>query len=330
MIKLTAKGKFIDTREMEHLLTQGEKCSDIIYFVLDAKNNDVDITDCIFVLRTAASDGSMSETVLAKTAADEQIILMWNIPETATAVPGMLRLELIGTKSEETVIKFQMHPVYVKDAVMGYNIPVPDVVESKLLQMNELLEKAKEIEDKFSEDSGIVQEVTDARKGIFDEYTYSTLSQRLSREFSLCVQRSFFEDSLKAIIAEANNTGAGRFWKDSDGNICGEIFNDYNRNTASGIYSHAGGNGTIAASDNQYVFGAYNLEDTENKYVHIIGNGTSDSERSNALTVDWNGNLHLTGDVAATDSNGQTVSIINLQARIDALEAAVAQLGGSV
>ena len=63
---------------------------------------------------------------------------------------------------------------------------------------------------------------------------------------------------------------------------------------ASGLYAHASGEGTIAAKQNQFVTGKYNIEDTATdpgKYAYIIGNGTSDSDRSNAFTVDWNGLL---------------------------------------
>lgn len=65
---------------------------------------------------------------------------------------------------------------------------------------------------------------------------------------------------------------------------------------ANGQYSHAEGNNTIAASQNQHVEGRYNLEDTANKYVHIIGNGNYGA-RSNAHTVDWNGNAWFAGDM---------------------------------
>lgn len=57
------------------------------------------------------------------------------------------------------------------------------------------------------------------------------------------------------------------------------------------------GNGTVANGADQFVQGKYNVKDTENKYAHIIGNGTSDTARSNAHTVDWNGNAWFAGDI---------------------------------
>ena len=62
-------------------------------------------------------------------------------------------------------------------------------------------------------------------------------------------------------------------------------------------FTVAMGNCTVASGTDQFVQGKYNVKDTGSKYVHIIGNGTSDTARSNAHTVDWNGNGWFAGDV---------------------------------
>lgn len=71
-----------------------------------------------------------------------------------------------------------------------------------------------------------------------------------------------------------------------------------NTTTASGDCSHAEGHGTIAQGQNQHVQGRYNIEDTANKYAHIVGNGTSSSAKSNAHTLDWNGNGWYAGKLS--------------------------------
>ena len=68
--------------------------------------------------------------------------------------------------------------------------------------------------------------------------------------------------------------------------------------TVSGYASHAEGTGTIASSDYQHVQGQYNIEDTTNTYAHIVGNGTADNTRSNAHTLDWNGNGWYAGKLS--------------------------------
>lgn len=70
-----------------------------------------------------------------------------------------------------------------------------------------------------------------------------------------------------------------------------------NGSVASGANSHAEGYGTIAKGQNQHAEGKYNIEDTANKYAHIVGNGSSSSARSNAHTLDWNGNTWYQGNV---------------------------------
>ena len=73
------------------------------------------------------------------------------------------------------------------------------------------------------------------------------------------------------------------------------------RTQANNSQSHAEGNGTIASKPNQHVQGRWNIEDTSNPgFAHIVGNGTSDTNRSNAHTLDWKGNAWYAGQVTAT------------------------------
>ena len=58
---------------------------------------------------------------------------------------------------------------------------------------------------------------------------------------------------------------------------------------ARGQWSHAEGNNTVAAGFSQHTQGKYNVEDSSSKYAHIVGNGNSVNDRSNAHTLDWNG-----------------------------------------
>ena len=67
--------------------------------------------------------------------------------------------------------------------------------------------------------------------------------------------------------------------------------------TASGRCAHVEGTYTIAAGKAQHVEGVANIEDTADKYIHVAGNGTSPTDRSNAYTLDWNGNGWYAGNV---------------------------------
>ena len=72
------------------------------------------------------------------------------------------------------------------------------------------------------------------------------------------------------------------------------------KTTASGPQAHAEGLSTLASSRQQHVQGKYNIEDTNDSYAHIVGNGLSDTTRSNAHTIDWQGNAWFAGTVEGT------------------------------
>lgn len=107
--------------------------------------------------------------------------------------------------------------------------------------------------------------------------------------------------------AEGSKTTASGYYSHAEGDNV----------TASGDYSHAEGKGTTAfgygshaeglctsaSGDYSHVQGKYNIEDTNNEYAHIVGNGSFDT-RSNAHTLDWNGNAWFAGDVYVGSTSG--------------------------
>lgn len=93
--------------------------------------------------------------------------------------------------------------------------------------------------------------------------------------------------------AEGANTTASGAYSHAEG-----------RNTAAQWdYAHAEGLGTVANGKSQHVAGEYNIintapvTQTRATYAHIVGNGTSNTARSNAHTLDWDGNAWFAGEV---------------------------------
>lgn len=94
----------------------------------------------------------------------------------------------------------------------------------------------------------------------------------------------------------------------------GENTASYGRNShtegeetiANGRSSHAEGEGTIANKACQHVQGKYNIQSSS--YAHIVGNGSYDYDsdtitRSNAHTLDWEGNAWFAGDIKIGGTN---------------------------
>ena len=70
---------------------------------------------------------------------------------------------------------------------------------------------------------------------------------------------------------------------------------------ANGYCSHTQNYFTIADSDYQTTIGKFNISDSSDAYSFIIGNGTSNSARSDAFRVGWNGNVQMYLDTTSSD-----------------------------
>lgn len=102
-------------------------------------------------------------------------------------------------------------------------------------------------------------------------------------------------------IASGTNSFAQGFYADASGV---DSFAQGYYTSASGYYSYAHGANTIANHKSQHVFGECNVEDPSSAaisargtYVEIVGNGLGLNARSNARTLDWDGNERLKGDI---------------------------------
>lgn len=108
------------------------------------------------------------------------------------------------------------------------------------------------------------------------------------------LENGIAEGSIRSI----NAVGEGAFGYRLGTNAFAEGY----ESSASGDYSHAEGNFTIANGRNQHVQGVLNIPDTTS--LDIIGNGTNSANRSNAYTLDANGNAWYSGDVYVGSTSG--------------------------
>lgn len=118
---------------------------------------------------------------------------------------------------------------------------------------------------------------------------------------SIAIGFSTYASGTYAISIGYNNTASGTA-AINIGTMC----------EASANYSLSFGYRTKAGSVYQTTLGKCNVEDTSDTYCLIVGNGTDDNNRSNAMTVDWNGNINANNIVASTSiSNTGLISFKN-------------------
>ncbi|MGN0583854.1 MAG: hypothetical protein ACI4JD_00200, partial [Ruminococcus sp.] len=152
---------------------------------------------------------------------------------------GMLSLELIGSKGSERIIKYKMPAIYVKEAIMGEGLPVPDIMEEKLALMNETLSQASELQkesealhsdsqdlqrrteelaSQITVSSEYVSEVTAARTASKTAGTYSNLSERLAADFDQCIT-----DGQLYVVLENEIGKAREEWTDAIESALGTV-----------------------------------------------------------------------------------------------------------
>ena len=160
-----------------------------------------------------------------------------------------------------------------------------------------------------------------------DENFATTVTNAIALKAGKIVTGQSFVVNGETVVA---NNGAEVFNNDSnkatgayshaEGNYTNAIGNcshaEGSNTTASGVSSHAEGTGTvasvreahaegnhtIASAYSQHVQGKYNIESTS--LAHIVGNGSADDARSNAHTLDFEGNAWYAGDVYVGSTSG--------------------------
>lgn len=108
-------------------------------------------------------------------------------------------------------------------------------------------------------------------------------------------------DNINNIVAGANSIFERSVGLKNPSIPTAEIFNDYESNVATGDYSHVEGQGNTSSTNHQHVQGRFNVADVAGDFAHIIGNGNNEENRSNAHTVDWNGNAWYAGEITSSD-----------------------------
>jgi len=142
----------------------------------------------------------------------------------------------------------------------------------------------------------------------------------------------------KASHAEGDNSKAQGDYSHSEGSskALGNYSHAEGRSTVSeDLGSHSEGYRTVAAGRSQHVFGECNVIDrpatagNKGVYIEIVGNGTSQNARSNARTLDWNGNEVLAGKLTVGAAPTANMDVATKKYVDDAIAAAIAALQNS-
>lgn len=127
-----------------------------------------------------------------------------------------------------------------------------------------------------------------------------------------------------------NTIGPNAYYSHVEGRsnkISGYVYNAHvegEGNYASHSGAHVEGSHNASSCYDQHVIGRFNRDKSD--AVFVIGNGQSNDSRSNAFTVDWNGNTAISGDLSYSSGS----EIVSLRAQIASLKAEIQTLRDSI
>lgn len=142
---LTANQKYIDTANIKHLLSAGEKNADKIQIAVDRYYHQTDLSDCLFTLRAINSSGGLIMQNLEKEITENQIILTWVVTEDFTATSGQLLPEIVGQQDDTVVIKYEMTPMVVRNSILEQYHGGIDAIDKALREMQSILAQTEQL-----------------------------------------------------------------------------------------------------------------------------------------------------------------------------------------
>ncbi len=272
---LTANQKYIDTANIKHLLSAGEKNADKIQIAVDRYYHQTDLSDCLFTLRAINSSGGLIMQNLEKEITENQIILTWAITEDFTAVPGELLPEIVGQKDDTVVIKYEMTPMVVRNSILEQYKGGIDAIDKALREMQSILAQAEQLIAKmpiikngtwwiYDATTGNYQDSGQSAKGDTGTPGKDGINGKDGKNGTdgYSPTATVTETDAGAVISITDKNGTttatvknGVGEKTAKG---GEIFNTYSgeyANKATGNHSHAEGEHTTASGDMSHTEG---------------------------------------------------------------------------
>ena len=175
---LTANQKYIDTANIKHLLSAGEKNADKIQIAIDRYYYQTDLSDCLFTLRAVNSGGGLVMQNLEKEVTESQIILTWTITADFTAVSGQLLPEIVGQKDDTVVIKYEMTPMVVRNSILEQYHGGIDAIDKALREMQSILAQAEQLIAKAPIIKGGTWWLYDAATGDYTDSGYPARGEK--------------------------------------------------------------------------------------------------------------------------------------------------------
>ena len=115
--------KVVNTQPLDYLFTQGESGVDNIPIVLPLRYGQVDLSALRWSIQLVSERDTFISKPLTVQKGEENLTVLWNVDEDCTAVPGRVKLTIVGISEDGTeVIKFDGREILIKAAAYGLSL----------------------------------------------------------------------------------------------------------------------------------------------------------------------------------------------------------------
>ena len=135
--------KVVNTQPLDYLFTQGEAGVDCIPIILPLQYGEIDLSALRWSIQLVSEQDTFISKPLSVQAGEDSLTVFWKVDEDCTAVPGRIKLTIVGISEDKTeVIKFDGREIMIKAAAYGNFAPTPDTLSAALAQAQKHEEEA--------------------------------------------------------------------------------------------------------------------------------------------------------------------------------------------
>ena len=128
--------KVVNTQPLDYLFTQGEAGVDCIPIILPLQYGEIDLSALRWSIQLVSEQDTFISKPLSVQAGEDSLTVFWKVDEDCTAVPGRIKLTIVGISEDKTeVIKFDGREIMIKAAAYGNFAPTPDTLSAALAQV---------------------------------------------------------------------------------------------------------------------------------------------------------------------------------------------------
>ena len=119
--------KVVNTQPLDYLFTQGEAGVDCIPIILPLQYGEIDLSALRWSIQLVSEQDTFISKPLSVQAGEDSLTVFWKVDEDCTAVPGRIKLTIVGISEDKTeVIKFDGREIMIKAAAYGNFAPTAD------------------------------------------------------------------------------------------------------------------------------------------------------------------------------------------------------------